>query len=295
MVSGIQSSFRERIERTLQQSIARQGRQTPTTNIPAVNVPASVPSPIERNIVPAAPVLPQTHSNPYISSRPAPQPQPFLLARSQDNNVANQTREQIVYEISDLVHSQLVSSTLQSAFRVRLENTVRERLRRSGHDGNQTRQNVMDALNNRVTSNIQRNDFSHLGITSSNNQAVDATENLDSASSVGSGQQQSQQRRTRTVVYQNNPREIHDLKMQLQEMKDMLKLSFELQLDMQRSFKQEISALVAGTFQQGANTSARLNQSHVHSEGKCIICTESNCDTVLIGCGHMVVRQIKIF
>jgi hypothetical protein len=75
--------------------------------------------------------------------------------------------------------------------------------------------------------------------------------------------------------------------MQLQEMKDMLRLSFELQLDMQRSFKQEISALVAGTLTHGADTSA--NPNNPHCQGKCIICTEAACDTVLIGCGHMVV------
>ena len=134
MVTGIQGSFRQQIEQTLQQRVSR-----PITGV------FPVPPPVQ-----IRPILPSVQ-----------QPIP-------SNPILDQTREQIVYEISDLVHSQLVSSTLQSAFRTRLENTVRERLARSGHDGMQTRQNILNILNNRVTSNVLRNDFSHLGITPAN-------------------------------------------------------------------------------------------------------------------------------
>lgn len=41
-------------------------------------------------------------------------------------------------------------------------------------------------------------------------------------------------------------REINSLKSQMEELKNMMKLSFDLQLDIQRAIRQEVAAAVAG-------------------------------------------------
>jgi hypothetical protein len=131
------------------------------------------------------------------------------------------------------------------------------------------------ALN--VNNRIQRNDFSHLGIMSGQ-QPTD--ENLSDSASVAS---HVISRHTTTVIH--NSREIKELKSEISELKNMLKLSFEITLDMQRTFRQEISALIAGTLEK--STSASLSRSQPSNEGKCVICTEENIDSVLYACGHM--------
>ncbi len=216
MVSNIQSSFRESIERSLRQRV--------NTILPTLQSPARE----------------QTNSTP--TDIPLVRPTlPFLLSRS-ENPVQNQTREQIIYEISELVHRELVSSTLQSDFRPRLEANIRNRIRQSGIDSNRTHRNIRDFLQNTRVSNginnIQRNDFSHLGINTINsNLYTDLAENLDSASSQ-SGQQMTRNRAA--LMNQTNAREIRELKSEVNEMKNLLKLSLEIQLDMQRGFRQEI-------------------------------------------------------
>jgi len=46
------------------------------------------------------------------------------------------------------------------------------------------------------------------------------------------------------------------------------------------------SALVAGTFYDTASFKL-VNSTQPNHQGKCIICTEADCDTVLYKCGHM--------
>ncbi len=225
MVSSIQSSFRDSIERTLRQRLE--------TASSTAQSPARVINSLNEQIVP------RPNDSPII--RPT---LPFLLSRS-ENPVQNQTREQIIYEISDLVHRELVSSTLQSDFRPRLEANIRNRIRELGIDSNRTRRNIQEFLQSTRVSNainnIQRNDFSHLGINTVNsNLNTDPAENLDSASS--SDQQTTRQRAT--IVYQNNAREMRELRSDLNDMKNLLKLSLEMQLDMQRCFKQEIRYII---------------------------------------------------
>ena len=159
-------------------------------------------------------------------------------------------REQVLTDISNLVNQQLVSSILRSDFRSTLEDRILDRLSRSGTDGQRTRQLVQEAtrLTPRVTPRSEITGASRAQFA--------------------------------------NAREVRELKDELSEMKNLLKLSLEMQMDMQRAFKQEISALISNTFVDSA--SARLvNTSRVCQEGHCVICTEKEVDSVFYQCGHM--------
>lgn len=72
----------------------------------------------------------------------------------------------------------------------------------------------------------------------------------------------------------------------MNELKRLLKLSFDVQLDMQRALKQEIAALIAQTWSQSAGTEL-VSSTRPATEGSCVICTESRIDSVLYQCGHM--------
>jgi hypothetical protein len=105
-----------------------------------------------------------------------------------------------------------------------------ERLRSSGTNGEQTRQ-LIHELARANTNRITRNDFSHLGIYPTR---ARSDSNASSLNDVISAQQQQR------VIIKNNSKEIRDLKAEITELKSLVKLSFELTLDIQRSFKQGI-------------------------------------------------------
>lgn len=193
--------------------------------------------------------------------------------RAEPRLIEQYAREQVIDEISELVHRQVVTETLQSEFRTRLENRVLDYLRRSGTNGENTRQAIRQ-LAATTNSRINRNDFADLGIT-----GAELNDNIDSASTYS--ETRGQQRATA-----RNTREIKELKSEINELKSLMKLSFELQLDMQRSLKQEINALISNTFQNTASASL-LRQSNPSNEGSCLICTEAQVDTVFYKCGHM--------
>ena len=174
------------------------------------------------------------------------------------------TREQVLSDINNLVNQQLVSSVLRSNFRSRLEEGIRDRLRRSGTDGERTRANLLQAN----IAQVPRNDFSRLGIDGN----VQQTRGLPWPS-----------RERQTFA---SARELIELRSDITDLNNLLKVSFELQVDTQRAFKQEISALMASTFANSA--SARLiSSARVCQEGQCVICTETQVDSVFYMCGHM--------
>lgn len=108
---------------------------------------------------------------------------------------------------------------------------------------------------------VVRNDFSHIGIT------PESTTRQDGQAASSSS------------------REIRELKSEMSELKRLLKLSFDVQLDMQRALRQEIAALVANTWtEQSANL---VRTTRTAEEGVCVICTENGVDSVLYQCGHM--------
>ncbi|RMZ95315.1 Neuralized 1A [Brachionus plicatilis] len=172
------------------------------------------------------------------------------------------SREQVIGEISELVHRQLVSNSLRSEFRTVLEDRVMDRLNRIGSDGAQTSEYIRNLPNN---DGILRNDFSNLGLN-------------DDAESVSS-----MDARIRGF---GNSREIKNLKKEISELKNLIKLSFELQMDMQGSLKQEISALINGTFKETGSMNLVKTDKKMNS-GICIICTEAESNTVFYQCGHL--------
>lgn len=190
-------------------------------------------------------------------------------------NIENLHRETVVQEISELVHRQLVTSSLESTFRNVLEITMQDRLGQTDTDG----QRVQEFVRNiHPTQPILRNDFSNIGLPPPGN---DNWDNI-SITSVSA----------HAVPYtQSNlhmSREIHSLKSQLEEMKNMMKLSFDLQLDIQRAIRQEVSAALAQV-QVGAEGGTTLTKSKPVSDTHCLICLDNHSDSVLYQCGHMCV------
>jgi hypothetical protein len=186
------------------------------------------------------------------------------LAQNQ-NFLQELTREQILTELNGLVNAQPVANLLNSQFRESLENHLENALRRTGSNGLQTRRVIQQLANNIRSRRVQINEVDN---------------NSDSASAIN-------ETRTRYPTLHNS-REIKELKNEMKELKSMLKLTFELQLDMQRSLKQEISALISNTLQNG-HSSSLISSTRPSAEGMCIICSETQVDTVLYQCGHMCV------
>jgi hypothetical protein len=81
------------------------------------------------------------------------------------------------------------------------------------------------------------------------------------------------------------------MRQQMEEMRTMLRLTFELQMDMQRSIRQEVAAALSGRAQTGTPDVSTATPpppvSQPASEGQCIICLERSVDAVLYQCGHM--------
>lgn len=102
-----------------------------------------------------------------------------------------------------------------------------ERLRSSGTNGEQTRQLIQELARSNHN-HIARNDFSNLGIYPTR---ARSDSNASSLTDVRLNQQQ-------RLIVKNNSKEIRELKSEINELKSLVKLSFELTLDIQRSFKQ---------------------------------------------------------
>jgi len=68
---------------------------------------------------------------------------------------------------------------------------------------------------------------------------------------------------------------------ELKEVKSMLRLMLDSQLDMQRSLRQEVSALIRSSNVTPAQPTKPIK------EGCCVICLEKPADTVLYQCGHL--------
>lgn len=191
--------------------------------------------------------------------------------------VEEMQREEFVQEISELVHRQLVTSTLQGNFRTTLELTMRDRLNGSDTDGQRVQEFVRSI---QPTQPIIRNDFSHIGLPPQQ-PGADNWDNI-SVTSVSA----------HAVPYtQSNlylSREMASLKAQVEEMKSMLKVSFDLQLDIQRAIRQEVAAAMSEK-SDGTRETATSRQSRPVNDSHCLICLDKFSDSVLYQCGHMCV------
>ncbi|CAH1784023.1 unnamed protein product [Owenia fusiformis] len=214
------------------------------------------------------------HNQHFIPPAP-PMPQEQLPEWPGWHNVEQNHHEDLVMEISELVQQQLVNSALQSEFRTVLETRMQNHLANTGADG----ERVAEFVNSiQPTQPIQRNDFSHLGI-----QAPGAQGDFDDVSVISA---------TATAAipyYQTNAavtREMQMMKRQMEEMKNMMKMSFNLQMDIQRSIRQEVAAALAQVTG-GSGVQEPVRATRPVRDSHCIICLEAHADCVLYQCGHM--------
>ncbi|XP_019626346.1 PREDICTED: uncharacterized protein LOC109471461 isoform X2 [Branchiostoma belcheri] len=199
------------------------------------------------------------------------QRQPTLLQRQQQQQASRRAlydieqaqRENIVNDISELLQRQLVSSSLDGGFRGVLELMVARRVNESGTDGERVQESIQSIPRSRPH---RRNDFSHLGI---NTQPQGAE-----ADGIGAPRNQLQ-----------GP-ELASLQAQVEELKNMVRVSFDLQLDLQRAIRQEVAAAMAA--HTGSNTQD-VPVTRAVREGHCLICLDQTVDSVLYQCGHMCV------
>ncbi|XP_067944022.1 uncharacterized protein [Watersipora subatra] len=191
--------------------------------------------------------------------------------------------DNFVMEISELVHRQIVSSTLRGDFRDRLERHVGRRIAESGRDGHAVQEQILRL----PPSGIIRNDFSHLGIPAPHDQ-----QQIDDAVSVISATASA------TIPYaQSNAavqREMSAMKAQIAQLSNMLKMSLDLQMDIQRSIRQEVAAAVSqasvsNTVTNAATVPTTQLRSQRANDSKCIVCIEDDADAVLYRCGHICI------
>lgn len=207
---------------------------------------------------------------------------PWLLNRQEglQDDIQMQIRahhqEALISEISNLVHSQLVTSTLESNFRGELEVMMQNRLSQSGSGGEQ----VMNIVQNLPRdASIVRNDFSHLGIRGPQGQRSQGNPRPTEGPQM-------------SFVPSNAwGQEMASLREQVAELQNMVKISFDLQLDLQRAIRQEVAAALSNANGGGAAsaTAAPGREVHPAREGHCIICLDKSIDAVLYQCGHMCV------
>lgn len=95
-------------------------------------------------------------------------------------------------------------------------------------------------------------------------------------------------------------REMRDMREEISVLRNMISASFDLQLDIQRSIRQEVSAAMnniatPSTMETSACTSDATHRKPASKEmtsqpvaaGLCTVCLEKNVDSLLYGCGHM--------
>ncbi|KAL5471081.1 hypothetical protein EMCRGX_G029157 [Ephydatia muelleri] len=177
------------------------------------------------------------------------------------NSLGPEARDRVVAEIGGLVQQQLVSSALTGEFRGVLELHIQERAERLA-DGVGVEQ-MMENLHRRAE----------------HSEAASAAHSSTSSASSLTDLKQ----------------EMIEMKAQLLEMKQLMRLSFDLQLDIQRSIRQEVAAAFStqcqpspASFGQPSIEGSQVNV-HLVQSGHCTICSEASIDSVIYRCGHMCV------
>ncbi|UJR10518.1 hypothetical protein I4U23_014721 [Adineta vaga] len=156
-------------------------------------------------------------------------------------------RERIVVEISDLVHRQLVTSALESDFRRHLE------------------QNVLN----------------HLG------QGAPVQQEQQTAPRVAPQLPRAVATTTTTTTNHASALNVDALSSRLDSMQQMLQIMFTMQMDMQRSLRQEVASALA--HHSTATTTTNASTIQPMAAGHCTICLTAVADTVLYRCGHLCV------
>lgn len=168
-------------------------------------------------------------------------------------NMNQVQRHTVAAEIGDLIQQHLVTSSLVSEFRGVLELHVQDRLQRSGGSGDDVQRFIQ---------------------------------------SLGRQQTRLSSGGLNPVAAQDLSREVQVMKADIEELKRMVRLSFQLQLDVQRAIRQEVAAVVnwgLSRYSEDVRATVPSQSSAVSSAGPCVICSEGVVDTLLYRCGHMCV------
>ncbi|RUS89586.1 hypothetical protein EGW08_002604 [Elysia chlorotica] len=153
-----------------------------------------------------------------------------------------------------------------------------EHVQSSGHNG----QAVQEFIHTLPGRGIPQNDFSHLGIPGG--AAGIDNDNWDNLSVTSLSAHSVPYVQTNTYL----GREIQSLRAQMTEMKSLLKLNFDLQMDIQRSIRQEVAAAL-NNMAGASNSTMTPTGSRPVNDTHCLICLDRHSDTVLYQCGHMCV------
>jgi len=198
--------------------------------------------------------------------------------------------QNIVDDLNTLQSLQVVSNMLRGDFRNDLETMVQSRIDNDTGPPNQTQtQEFVRSLPGRrpIEQQQQQQQYQH--------------------------QQQQPQSffpRSQAAINSGVTAELGELKSQMDEMKRMLAMSMEIQMDTQRAIRQEVSAIFSSFMQSYQQPRATTGEVPVHTPipsegpvhtptlfappistpvctGQCVICIENTIDTVLYTCGHM--------
>jgi len=243
--------------------------------------PAAAPS------IPAAPPLPAPEAEEPRQARAAAWLNNHVDAELPEDPrerqylaVHDHLQEDLIEEISELVQRQLVTQTLEGDFRSTLETRIANHLSNTRTDGPRVQQFIQSLP--RSDAHV-RNNFSHLGINSAQQGAMAGSDEV-SVISATAAVHVSQNHVSRAVSL-----ELSSLRSQVNELKEMMKMSFDLQLDIQRAIRQEVAAAVSAALVDTPTIQSQQPRSRPVNDTNCLICLDKATDTVLYQCGHMCV------
>ncbi|PAA53726.1 hypothetical protein BOX15_Mlig004465g3, partial [Macrostomum lignano] len=220
---------------------------------------------------------------------PQQQPQDRSLTE-----LRRQRHEDLVQEINELLHSQLVSGGLDGAFRARLDRDLRARAA-ALPDGGRRAQTAVQHL---PPSGVQRNDFSHLGIYRQEGEGFGGDDLLAEDAASSSAEEVlsvvSTAAANAAVAHSTAAvnRQLHSVQRELTDLRRTLRLLLGNQLETQRMIRQEVSAALQATgIAQPSVALPTMSQQPqppaASVAGACLICLSSQADTVMYRCGHL--------
>ncbi|XP_063686482.1 splicing factor 3B subunit 2-like isoform X2 [Bolinopsis microptera] len=264
----LNTRFRTLLENSLRAPPQPTTRSTPSTRTGPLPPP---PPPGAPRVPPAPPVpgaLPPNESTAARLEREtvaAHMSQAALQAAEQYEppDFANRQFDYAISDVEELFQRRLVSDVLHSTFRNVLELHIERRLVRAG-------------VEPRPRGRAQAAPQPQPQPGASGQQAQPAINPFTGTPHVRPLVEPSSSRRIPEIE-----RQIHVMSIEMKEMKGMLKLLVDTQLEMQRAVRQEVSAMMRSSTVEPAKPTKQVK------EGTCVVCLEYPCDTVLYRCGHL--------
>jgi len=279
--SSVNNTFRSHLERMYADRLGLNASQPPSSH-------TRQPQRINRRVSTPPTIQPNLRNTQQPRSSTIPSVEPTFNRSQQPTQASNNLQitlesgmqlltESITEDLNRLQSLQVVSNMLRGDFREELEVMVEQRVSNVGNG-----ENVQNAIRSlpRTERPMQ--------------QMLPQVTNLQSTASINAAMSV----------------EMNSLRQQLDEMKRMMAMQMEIQIDTQRSIRQEVSAIFATCMQQYMspnNGAPVINQPTLFNpqrsapvaSGQCVICIDRSIDTVLYQCGHMCVcnqcgLQLKI-